>query len=114
MIVAEANKAWGDVPYTLQPGGCGEEGDYIHLTPSYLIKKAKDRTTVKGRSLDFTYRTCKFSATVFYAFSLGPPQFNALQCSVLTLTQLNFCGIIPYSTNLFLKTCCIQKSNREQ
>ena len=54
MIVAEANKAWGDTPYTLQPGGCGEEGDYIHLTPSYLINNAKGRTTVKGRSLDST------------------------------------------------------------
>lgn len=27
----------GDIPYTLQSGGCGQEGEYIHFTPNYLI-----------------------------------------------------------------------------
>jgi len=29
-------ETWGDVPYTLQPGLCGIEGDYIHLTPDFI------------------------------------------------------------------------------
>ena len=36
VIVSPANEIWGDEPYTLQPGMCGQEGDYIHLTPNYI------------------------------------------------------------------------------
>ena len=68
MIVAEANKGWGDTPYTLQPGGCGEEGDYIHLTPSFLLNKTKGHSIVKGRVLDSALN----QHIVCYAFSLGP------------------------------------------
>ncbi|KAG0434283.1 hypothetical protein HPB47_019214 [Ixodes persulcatus] len=34
--VAEPNPAYGDTPYTLQPRGCGEVGEYIHITPGFL------------------------------------------------------------------------------
>ena len=34
--VAPPNPVYGDNPYTLQPGGCGERGQYIHVTPDYL------------------------------------------------------------------------------
>ncbi|CAI9551528.1 unnamed protein product [Staurois parvus] len=27
----------GDFPYTLQYGGCGEPGKYIHLTPNFIL-----------------------------------------------------------------------------
>ncbi|XP_042242553.1 calcium-activated chloride channel regulator 3A-1-like, partial [Homarus americanus] len=30
------NPVYGDQPYTVQPGGCGEPGRYMHLTPQYL------------------------------------------------------------------------------
>ena len=36
VIVGPQNPAYGDVPYTLQPGLCGQEADYIHLTPDYI------------------------------------------------------------------------------
>ena len=39
-MIGPSNPAWGDTPYTLQPGLCGQEGDYIHLTPDYV--KSKD------------------------------------------------------------------------
>ncbi|XP_067930948.1 calcium-activated chloride channel regulator 1-like [Watersipora subatra] len=42
VVVAEANVAYGDEPYTLQPGRCQEEGDYIHFTPEYLTAKSRD------------------------------------------------------------------------
>lgn len=38
IIVGPANPVWGDVPYTIQPGLCGEEGDYVHLTANYLTR----------------------------------------------------------------------------
>ncbi|XP_042220122.1 calcium-activated chloride channel regulator 1-like [Homarus americanus] len=34
--IAKENVLYGDQPYTLQPGECGEPGLYIHLTPTYL------------------------------------------------------------------------------
>jgi hypothetical protein len=27
----------GDKPYSVQFGGCGDPGEYIHLTPSYVM-----------------------------------------------------------------------------
>ncbi|XP_059839810.1 calcium-activated chloride channel regulator 1-like isoform X2 [Hypanus sabinus] len=37
VIIAEPNPLNGDTPYTLQYGGCGEKGFYIHLTPNFLL-----------------------------------------------------------------------------
>lgn len=34
--VATENPQYRDTPYTLQPRGCGERGEYIHLTPRFL------------------------------------------------------------------------------
>ncbi|KAI8482146.1 chloride channel [Branchiostoma belcheri] len=33
------NPQYGDNPYVQQKGGCGEEGDYMHLTPKYVVEK---------------------------------------------------------------------------
>lgn len=35
--IAPPNPRYNDTPYTIQPRGCGEPGDYIHLTPNFLI-----------------------------------------------------------------------------
>ncbi|XP_007530035.1 calcium-activated chloride channel regulator 2 [Erinaceus europaeus] len=37
VIVTDSYGAHGDDPYTLQYRGCGEEGKYIHFTPSFLL-----------------------------------------------------------------------------
>ncbi|XP_062412565.1 calcium-activated chloride channel regulator 3A-1-like [Sardina pilchardus] len=37
VIIDEPNPAYGDEPYTLQYGQCGDEGQYIHLTPKFLL-----------------------------------------------------------------------------
>ncbi|XP_021052509.1 calcium-activated chloride channel regulator 2 isoform X2 [Mus pahari] len=37
VIVAEQSEEHGDDPYTLQHRGCGQEGKYIHFTPSFLL-----------------------------------------------------------------------------
>ena len=31
------NWKFGDRPYTVQLGGCGDPGEYIHLTPNYVM-----------------------------------------------------------------------------
>uniref|UniRef100_A0A8C3SCJ6 VWFA domain-containing protein n=1 Tax=Chelydra serpentina TaxID=8475 RepID=A0A8C3SCJ6_CHESE len=37
VIVANPFLKYGDDPYTLQYGGCGEKGRYIHFTPDFLL-----------------------------------------------------------------------------
>nr|XP_042707445.1 calcium-activated chloride channel regulator 1-like [Chrysemys picta bellii] len=37
VIVANPYLKYGDDPYTLQYGGCGEKGRYIHFTPDFLL-----------------------------------------------------------------------------
>ncbi|XP_071510784.1 calcium-activated chloride channel regulator 1-like [Diadema antillarum] len=39
VIVDAENPAWEDNPYTLQLGGCGVHGEYIHLTPNFLLDR---------------------------------------------------------------------------
>ncbi|XP_070377420.1 calcium-activated chloride channel regulator 2-like [Dermacentor albipictus] len=36
--VAAENPQYGDAPYTQQPRGCGERGEYIHLAPRFLAE----------------------------------------------------------------------------
>ncbi|XP_053549080.1 calcium-activated chloride channel regulator 1-like [Bombina bombina] len=38
VIIANPFLKYGDEPYTLQYGGCGEQGKYIHLTPDFMIQ----------------------------------------------------------------------------
>ncbi|XP_067930947.1 calcium-activated chloride channel regulator 1-like [Watersipora subatra] len=47
ILIAQKNLAYGDTPYTLQPRGCGEEGDYIHLTPNFLTTSESIRHPYK-------------------------------------------------------------------
>ncbi|XP_051869142.1 calcium-activated chloride channel regulator 1-like [Pristis pectinata] len=37
VIIAEQYLKHGDTPYTLQYGGCGEKGRYIHFTPNFIL-----------------------------------------------------------------------------
>ena len=34
--VDNPNPLYGDGPYTIQPGGCGERGDFMHVTPDFV------------------------------------------------------------------------------
>ncbi|GAB6032339.1 chloride channel, variant 2 [Chamberlinius hualienensis] len=36
--IGDANPQYGDQPYTLQPGLCGEPASYIHLTPKFFTE----------------------------------------------------------------------------
>ncbi|KAJ1171271.1 hypothetical protein NDU88_003136 [Pleurodeles waltl] len=36
VIIADPFLKYGDDPYTLQYGGCGEPGKYIHFTPNFV------------------------------------------------------------------------------
>ena len=36
IIIAKPTMEWSENPYVRQIRGCGEPGEYMHLTPSYL------------------------------------------------------------------------------
>ncbi|XP_063283431.1 calcium-activated chloride channel regulator 1-like [Pelobates fuscus] len=38
VIIAKPLPKFGDDPYTLQYRGCGQQGEYIHLTPNFLLE----------------------------------------------------------------------------
>ncbi|NXD06899.1 CLCA1 regulator, partial [Nothocercus nigrocapillus] len=40
VIIADPFLKYGDDPYTLQYGGCKEQGRYIHFTPNFLLKSS--------------------------------------------------------------------------
>ncbi|KAL1441163.1 hypothetical protein MTO96_008897 [Rhipicephalus appendiculatus] len=46
--VAAPNPQYGDTPYTLQPRGCGERGEYVHLTPRFLSDMNSSMTEAYG------------------------------------------------------------------
>ena len=37
-----------DTPYTIQPGGCGDPGEYTHVTPGFLENLDGTTTDVFG------------------------------------------------------------------
>ncbi|XP_018007191.1 uncharacterized protein LOC108664991 [Hyalella azteca] len=47
VVVSAPDPQYGHIPYTLQPGGCGEEGLYIHLTPDYVKNMRSILATLK-------------------------------------------------------------------
>ncbi|XP_041063773.1 calcium-activated chloride channel regulator 1-like [Carcharodon carcharias] len=49
VIIAEPYLKYGDDPYTLQYGGCGEKGRYIHLTPNFILNSLIPVFASKGR-----------------------------------------------------------------
>ncbi|XP_055521014.1 calcium-activated chloride channel regulator 1-like [Leucoraja erinacea] len=52
VIIAESYLKHGDAPYTLQYGGCGEMGRYIHFTPKFILnEKITSVYGPKGRVL---------------------------------------------------------------
>jgi hypothetical protein len=52
------NWKFGDSPYTVQLGGCGDPGEFIHLTPNYVLNFDTESNKLKfgpaGELLSFT------------------------------------------------------------
>ncbi|KAG1691080.1 Calcium-activated chloride channel regulator 1 [Nymphon striatum] len=46
--IAEANPKFKDTPYTLQASGCGQPGQYIHLTPAFILNENEEISNKYG------------------------------------------------------------------
>uniref|UniRef100_A0A8C8UE50 VWFA domain-containing protein n=1 Tax=Peromyscus maniculatus bairdii TaxID=230844 RepID=A0A8C8UE50_PERMB len=49
VIVADPNLKYGDDPYTLQYGQCGDRGQYIHFTPNFQLTENLPMYGPRGR-----------------------------------------------------------------
>ncbi|XP_051869143.1 calcium-activated chloride channel regulator 1-like [Pristis pectinata] len=64
VIIAEPYLKYGDAPYTLQYGGCGEKGQYIHFTPNFILND--EITSVYGpKGKVFLHEWARFRWGVF-------------------------------------------------
>ncbi|KAM6458584.1 calcium-activated chloride channel regulator 1-like [Liasis olivaceus] len=123
IIVADPYLKSGDDPYTLQYGGCGKPGRYIHFTPTFLTSDSlHDVYGSRGRVLvhewahlrwgvfdEYNYDApfyvsekkkveatrCSANVTGIYIFPTGPGQHR--ECNFLHNTQMYEpgCQFIP-------------------
>ncbi|XP_042548184.1 calcium-activated chloride channel regulator 1-like [Dipodomys spectabilis] len=71
VIVADPYLKYGDDPYTLQYGQCGEKGQYIHFTPNFLLT---DNLAVYGpRGRVFVHEWAHLRWGVFDEYNVNRP-----------------------------------------
>ncbi|XP_066480668.1 calcium-activated chloride channel regulator 1-like [Tiliqua scincoides] len=87
VIVAEPSQAYGDEPYTLQYGGCGEKGQYIHFTSKFLTDdKLIDAYGPRGRVFVHEWAHLRWGVFDEYNYDApfyvtGPNKAEATRCS---------------------------------
>ncbi|CAH6777150.1 calcium-activated chloride channel regulator 3A-1 [Phodopus roborovskii] len=87
IIVAEPYLKYGDDPYTLQYGQCGDRGQYIHFTPNFLLT---DNLPVYGpRGRVFVHEWAHLRWGVFDEYNTDRPFYmsrkntiEATRCSI--------------------------------
>ncbi|XP_078075069.1 calcium-activated chloride channel regulator 1-like [Mustelus asterias] len=67
VVIAEPYLKYGDDPYTLQYGGCGEKGRYIHITPNFILNSLIPVFASKGRV--FIHEWAQFRWGVFEEYN---------------------------------------------
>ncbi|KAL5005622.1 hypothetical protein ScPMuIL_016780 [Solemya velum] len=76
VVVDLPNPVYGDNPYTLQPGLCGDPGEYIHLTPGYVVNKQSSERTWGRRGRLFVHEWGHLRWGLFDEFPApGDPAF---------------------------------------
>ncbi|OCT85202.1 calcium-activated chloride channel regulator 1 [Xenopus laevis] len=65
----------GDDPYTLQFGGCGEKGKYIHFTPNFLVNDEKMLPIYGPRGRVFVHEWAHLRWGVFDEYNYNRPYY---------------------------------------
>uniref|UniRef100_A0A8D0DVI5 VWFA domain-containing protein n=1 Tax=Salvator merianae TaxID=96440 RepID=A0A8D0DVI5_SALMN len=96
VIVADPYLKYGDDPYTLQYGGCGEPGRYIHFTPNFLTN---DKQEGQGRIFVREWAHLRWGVFDEYNmnvsfYATGPQKAESTRCSADISGQY----IFPLST----------------
>ncbi|KAG8519523.1 Calcium-activated chloride channel regulator 1, partial [Galemys pyrenaicus] len=114
VIVANPYLKYGDDPYTLQYGQCGEKGQYIHFTPNFLLKNNLHIYGSRGRV--FVHEWAHLRWGVFDEYNVDQPFYisrkNTIEAtryrSVLNLFLpicLDICSTDITGTNVVVDKC---------
>nr|XP_027226526.1 calcium-activated chloride channel regulator 1-like [Penaeus vannamei]XP_027226527.1 calcium-activated chloride channel regulator 1-like [Penaeus vannamei]XP_027226529.1 calcium-activated chloride channel regulator 1-like [Penaeus vannamei] len=90
---------YGNQPYTEQPGGCGDPGLYMHLTPEYLVND-KEADVWGPRSKTLVHEWAKLRWGVFDEFGYPNDEMyplfyatqNIVEGNVETIVHPNYCA----------------------
>ncbi|XP_059839805.1 calcium-activated chloride channel regulator 1-like isoform X1 [Hypanus sabinus] len=112
VIIAEPYLKYGDAPYTLQYGGCGEKGRYIHFTPNFMIND--EMTSVYGpKGRVFVHEWARFRWGVFNEHNDLIPFYSSNNgTSEATRCSLSIKGTIAECKGSSCSTCTIDQSTR--
>lgn len=81
VIIADPYLKYGDDPYTLQYGGCGEKGRYIHFTPNFLLTNSLDKVYGE-RGRVFVHEWAHLRWGVFDEYNSNAPFYVSEKASV--------------------------------
>ncbi|KAE8610703.1 hypothetical protein XENTR_v10012210 [Xenopus tropicalis] len=113
----------GDDPYTLQFGGCGEKGKYIHFTPNFLVNDEKMLPIYGPRGRVFVHEWAHFRWGVFDEYNYNRPYYfsenrkvEATRCplklkglNLIDVCQRGVCNLEPCeydkNTGLYEEDC---------
>ncbi|KAF6016854.1 hypothetical protein EB796_024835 [Bugula neritina] len=106
ILVAPPNIMWGDTPYTLQPGGCGEEGDFTHLTAFYVKGAASSNLYPEKRLVrEFAHLKWGLFNEDAHVNDVNSSNFYMFN-TVIKPTQCQTDGIYGSSTDLATEQAC--------
>uniref|UniRef100_A0A2I2YT73 VWFA domain-containing protein n=1 Tax=Gorilla gorilla gorilla TaxID=9595 RepID=A0A2I2YT73_GORGO len=71
VIVADPYLKYGDDPYTLQYGQCGDKGQYIHFTPNFMLTNSLATYGPRGRV--FVHEWAHLQWGVFDEYNVDQP-----------------------------------------
>ncbi|KAM8951560.1 calcium-activated chloride channel regulator 1-like [Lycaon pictus] len=110
VIVANPYLKYGDDPYTLQYGQCGEKGQYIHFTPNFLLTNNLPIYGSRGRV--FVHEWAHLRWGVFDEYNVDQPFYISRKNSI----EATRCSTHITGINVVFKECqgssCITRQCR--
>ncbi|XP_069334263.1 calcium-activated chloride channel regulator 1-like [Eulemur rufifrons] len=99
VIIANPYLKYGDDPYTLQYGQCGEKGQYIHFTPNFLLTNNLPMYGSRGRV--FVHEWAHLRWGVFDEYNMDRPFYISRKNTI----EATRCSTHITGTNVVFKEC---------
>ncbi|KAM8789741.1 calcium-activated chloride channel regulator 1-like [Rhynchonycteris naso] len=99
VIVADPYLKYGDDPYTLQYGQCGDKGQYIHFTPNFLLTNNLPIYGSRGRV--FVHEWAHLRWGVFDEYNMDQPFYISSKKTI----EATRCSTHMTGRNLVFKQC---------
>ncbi|XP_045403558.1 calcium-activated chloride channel regulator 1-like [Lemur catta] len=99
VIIANPYLKYGDDPYTLQYGQCGEKGQYIHFTPNFLLTNNLPMYGPRGRV--FVHEWAHLRWGVFDEYNMDRPFYISGKNTI----EATRCSTHITGTNVVFKEC---------